>query len=262
MSARPAFVAFALCGMRLTSGGRWGMVGAVMMRIKSLVLALAGLCVCGGAAASAVEVILTGGVALRSWEILRGPAKHDKWWANFVRASTIRIAQAREENPKVKIRWVVYRPAYITRGLEEKEDYLTKIRNLAKQYSVNLVFVDTAEQAYKAINTAPQGGERIHAFYYFGHSNAHAFMLDYSNSIIGASKQWIHEDDLAARLNRAAFAPDAKCFSYGCYTGLSMSAKWRAAIGIPMLGNEASTRYQPVGDGRLPEGAGKWTYGM
>lgn len=237
----------------------WGMVSPVITRIKHWGLLAAALWF-SCAAASAVEVILTGGVALKTWENLRGPARHDNWWANFVRASTVRMSLARQENPNIKFVWIVYRPAYITRGREEGKDYVNNIRDLAKKYNAKLVFVDTAEQAYRAINSAPTGGERITSFYYFGHSNAHAFMLDYSNSIIGSSKQWMHENDLAARLQRSSFAPGAKCYSYGCYTGLSMSKKWREATGLPMQGNTASTRYQPVGDGRMPEGAGRWTY--
>lgn len=217
--------------------------------------ALAGLC---SPAAQGVEVILTGGVALKTWENLRGPARHDNWWANFVRASTVRMTLARQENPSVKFTWIVYRPAYITRGKEEQKDYLSMIRDLAQKYDAKLVFVDTVDEAYKAINDAPRGKERITSFYYFGHSNAYAFMLDYSNTIIGSSKQWIHEKDLAKRINRNVFDPNAKCFSYGCYSGRSMSAKWKEAFGVPMLGNTESTRYQPVGDGRMPEGAGKW----
>lgn len=233
------------------------MFSDVMMRIKHWGLALAGVFACCSMS-SAVEVILTGGVALKTWENLRGPARHDNWWANFVRASTVRMTLARQENPNVKLLWIVYRPAYITRGREDGQEYISRIRDLAVKYRAKLVLVDTADEAYRAINSAPSGGERIHAFYYFGHSNAHAFMLDYSNTIIGSSKQWIHENDLATRLSRAAFSPNAKCISYGCYTGVSMSAKWKAALGIPMSGNTASTRYQPVGDGRMPEGAGRW----
>lgn len=236
----------------------WGMVRGVMRSVRQWGLLLAaalGMC---GSMASAVEVILTGGVALKSWEILRGPAKHDNWWANFVRASTVRMELARRENPNVKFTWIVYRPAYITRGKEEGKNYLSMIRDLAAKYNAKLVFVDTADQAYAAINNAPRGKERITSFYYFGHSNAQAFMLDYSNSIIGSSKQWIHEDDLAKRIRRNVFAPNAKCYSFGCYSGRSMSAKWKAAFGVPMVGNTESTRYQPVGDGRMPTGAGKW----
>lgn len=208
--------------------------------------------------ASAVEVILTGGVALKKWENLRGPARHDNWWANFVRASTVRMELAKRENPAVKITWIVFRPAYITRGHEDGKDYVTMIRELSAKYKVKLVFVDTAAQAYAAINSAPRGSEPITSFYYFGHSNAHAFMLDYSNAIIGASKQWIHENELATRLRRQSFARNAQCFSYGCYTGRSMSQKWRQVLGIPLMGNTDSTRYQPVGDGRMPVGAGRW----
>ena len=208
--------------------------------------------------ARGVEVILTGGVALKSWEYLRGPAKHDNWWANFVRASTIRIQLARQENPAQRIVWIVFRPAYVTRSREERRDYVKMIRETAAKYHVQLVYADTAAQVYRAINVAPRGSDRVTSFFYFGHSNAHAFMLDYSNSIIGASKQWLHEDELAFRINRNIFAPGARCESYGCYTGLSMSAKWKAAFGVYLRGNTASTRYQPVGEGRLPEGTGKW----
>lgn len=233
------------------------MVSLVMMSIRQCALLLAGIWVCSSMA-SAVEVILTGGVALKTWENLRGPARHDNWWANFVRASTIRMEMTRRENPNAKFVWIVYRPAYITRGKEEQKDYISMIRETANKYRANLVLVDTADQAYKAINNAPRGGEKITSFYYFGHSNAHAFMLDYSNSIIGSSKQWIHENDLATRIRRDVFAPKAVCCSYGCYTGQSMSARWKKAFGMPMRGNTASTRYQPVGNGLLPVGAGKW----
>ncbi len=208
--------------------------------------------------AQAVDVVLSGGVALKSWEKLRGPVAHDNWWANFVRAATVHIDQVQKKNPKAKIVWIVYRPAYIARGREDGKDYIPMIREQAAKRRVKLVFVDTADQAYNAINRA--GGNRglITSFFYFGHSNAHAFMLDYSNAIIGSSKHFMHEKELAARINRRAFAPNAQCWSYGCYTGNSMSATWRKAVGIPMWGNTESTRYQPVGWGELPTGAGDW----
>lgn len=234
------------------------MVVHVTNAMKKWGIIIAGLCACAPVS-SAVEVILTGGVALKTWEHLRGPAKHDNWWANFVRASTVRMGIARSENPSAHFVWIVFRPSYITRGKEDGKDYVSRIRDLAPKYNAKLVFVDTADQAYSAINNAAHGSDRITTFYYFGHSNAHAFMLDYSNNIIGVSKHWIHEKDIAKRIRRDIFAPNAQCFSYGCYTGRSMSAKWKEALGIPMLGNTESTRYQPVGDGRMPVGAGEWT---
>ena len=208
--------------------------------------------------AQAVQVIMTGGVALRSWENNRGPLAHDNWWANFVRASTIQMEITRSKDPNAKIVWLVYRPAYVTRGAENKTDYVSRIRETAAKYRTKLVFFDTMDQMYKAINTAPKGKDRITHFYYFGHSNPNAFMLDYSNYIVAASTVWMHEDDLAKRIKPGVFAPDAECWSYGCYTGRSMSQKWKQATGASMWGNLESTRYQPVGDGKLPQGVGKW----
>lgn len=208
--------------------------------------------------AHAVDVVLSGGVALKSWEKLRGPVAHDNWWANFIRAATVHMDLTLMKRPDAKITWIVYRPAYISRGKEEGKDYISMVKEQAAKRKVKLVFVDTAEQAYTAINNAPRGAEKITSFYYFGHSNAHAFMLDYSNAIIGSSKHWMHEKDLAAKMNPSAFAPDAECHSFGCYTGLSMSKVWHKALGIPLWGNTESTRYQPVGDGRMPSGNGHW----
>lgn len=207
---------------------------------------------------SAVDVVLSGGVALKSWEKLRGPVAHDNWWANFIRAATVHIDIVQQKRPDAKITWIVFRPAYISRGKEEGKDYVSMIKEQAAKRKVKLVFVDTAAQAYAAINQAPSNKEKITSFYYFGHSNAHAFMLDYSNTIIGSSKHWIHEKDLATRLKPSAFAPNARCYSYGCYTGLSMSQEWKKAIGLPLWGNTESTRYQPVGDGCMPTGNGRW----
>jgi hypothetical protein len=205
-----------------------------------------------------LEVIMAGGVALRSWEVYRGPSAHDNWWANFIRASTVQMSITKAKKPGERIVWIVFRPAYITRGRENKTAYISRIRETAAKYRAKLVFVDTADAAFAAINKAPRKGEKINSFYYFGHSNPHAFMLDYSNVIIGASTQWMHENDLATKIRRDIFAPDAECWSYGCYTGRSMSAKWKAAFGVPLWGNLGSTRYQPVGEGRLPAGASRW----
>lgn len=228
------------------------MLGAVMKRGFLLALCL-GLC----SVAQAANVILTGGVALRSWENNRGPVAHDNWWANFVRGSTVEISLLRQKDPNARITWIVYRPSYKTRSEENKVDYLSKIAETAKKLKTKLVWVDTSEQAFKAI-AAEGKREPITGFYYFGHSNPHAFMLDYSNRIIAASTQWMHETDIDKYLKPEMFNPAADCWSYGCYTGQSMSAFWKKATGASMWGNTESTRYQPVGDGKLPEGAGKW----
>lgn len=208
--------------------------------------------------AQAVDVVLSGGSALTSWEHLRGASQHDKWWANFIRAATIRIDQLKSANPRARIVWVVFRPSYVTRGREDGKDYISLIREDAEKRGVKLIWVDTAQQAADAINNVPRGKDKISSFTYFGHSNRFAFMLDYSNNVMAASKQWIHEKDIARMLRREAFRPDADCRSYGCYTGLSMSAKWKESLGMPLMGNTDSTRYYPVSAGGLPEGAGRW----
>ncbi len=227
------------------------------MMKKSLCLFLFPLLFACAPLSHAVDVVLAGGVALKSWEHLRGPVAHDNWWANFIRASTVYMDKELKKRPDARFVWIVFRPSYITRGKEEGKDYISMIREQAAKRKARLIFVDTADEAYAAINRA--GRRRpITTFNYFGHSNAHAFMLDYSNSIIGSSKHFIHEDDLAKKLKREAFAKDAVCCSYGCYTGLSMTAVWKNALGFPLKGNTESTRYQPVGWGELPTGNGEW----
>lgn len=240
--------------MSLTAVQRGAMLGGDMKRL----LCLASLfCLFSAPLAHAGDVILTGGVALRSWEDFRGTNAHDNWWANFVRASTIKIGLLKEQNANARITWIVYRPAYLSRGKENKIDYVPKITETAGKLKVKLVWVDTAEQAFKAIAAAGRA-EKMNSFTYFGHSNAHAFMLDYSNDVMASSTQWMHEKDIEKYLSPSLFAPGADCRSFGCYTGNSMSAYWQRATQVPMWGNTESTRYQPVGDGRLPEGAGKW----
>lgn len=226
--------------------------------MKNARLLLIFLLVMLGSCAQAVEVILSGGVALKSWEHLRGPAAHDNWWANFIRAATVQMDMTRRKDANEPIVWIVYRPSYVSRGKEDGKNYVKMIQEQASKRRVKLVWVDTAAQAFTAINNAPKAGGPINSFFYFGHSNAHAFMLEYSNDVIGASTQWMHEDDLATSLKRSAFAQDAYCRSFGCYTGNSMSAKWNKVMGFPLWGNTEATRYHPVSNGCLPMGKGRW----
>lgn len=159
-----------------------------------LFLALALLA--GGTGLShAVHVVMCGGPALRQWEGLRiQPDRHDNWWANFVRASTIRIAQIQQKDPSARITWIVYRPGYATRGREDGKPYTRWIADLASKYKIKLVWVDSADQAIRALNSSPRfRGDFVESFYYFGHSNCFAWMLDYGNNIMAVSTEWIHE---------------------------------------------------------------------
>src|SRR5207244_10862991 len=73
-------------------------------------------------------IILTGGVSLYAWEKFKGPAAHDHWWANFVRASRIRFEQLRNEaGADAKITWLVYKEGYKKRGQQEGRDLIQLI---------------------------------------------------------------------------------------------------------------------------------------
>lgn len=170
-----------------------------------LLLALA--LVLGGTGMSrAVHVVMCGGPALKQWEGLRiQPDRHDNWWANFVRASTVRIAQIQQADPGARITWIVYRPGYVTRGKEDGKPYTKWISDLAAKYKTKLVWVNTADQAIRALNSSPRfQGDKVESFYYFGHSNCFAWMLDYGNNIMAVSTEWIHETDLN-RIRRDIF---------------------------------------------------------
>lgn len=206
----------------------------------------------------AVHVIITGGPCLMKWEGLRIKAeRHDNWWANFVRASTIRISQIQAVEPNAKICWVVFKPGYVTRSKEDNKPYVQWINDLGRKYKVKLVWVNTSQQTINALNNAPRHGGPIQSFYYFGHSNPYALMLDYSNDHMAVSTHYIHETDLS-RIKPEIFHPSADCWSYGCYTGLSMTHWWKKFLGVPLWGNTESTQYAPVSSGMLPSASGKW----
>ena len=209
------------------------------------------------ASAQGEHVILCGGPALRQWEDFRvSNDQHDRWWANFVRASTLRMAEIRRAYGKqAKLTWIVYRPGYVTRGSEDGKPYTTWIQENATKRNCELIWVNSGPEAIRAINSRPANG--VLTFDFFGHSNRHAFMLDYGNKIMAASKAWIHEDDLG-KIRRKVFSKRALCQSYGCHTGESMSAKWHRALGVKLIGAHGKTDYVVVGQGRLPTVSGRW----
>lgn len=203
------------------------------------------------------HVILCGGPALRKWENLRvSNEQHDRWWANFIRASTLRMAEIRRAYGKeAKLVWIVYRPGYVTRGKADGKPYTKWIQDNATKRNCELVWINSGPECIRAINARPS--RSIATFDFFGHSNRHCFLLDYGNQIMAVSQAWLHENDLR-RINRSVFSPKALCQSYGCHTGESMSSVWHKAIGIPLIGARGKTDYIPVGQGHLPVVMGKW----
>ena len=213
------------------------------------------LCLTGRSFAD--HVIVTGGPALRAWENFRIPdEQHDRWWGNFVRASTLRMDEiSRAYGPSAPIVWIVYRPSYVNRGKEDNQPYTRWIADVAAHRHATLVWVDDGPQLISAINNRPK--RSIHTFDYFGHSNCFCFMLDYGNHVMAACTAWLHEDDVK-KLNSSVFAPNAYCKSWGCHTGESMSLKWKSALGIPLEGANGKTDYTVVSKGLLPAVDGGW----
>jgi len=207
--------------------------------------------------ASAEHVILTGGPALRKWENYRVSAdQHDRWWANFVRASTLRMAEIRTAYGKdAPLVWIVYQPGYTARGREDGKPYTSWISQLASERRATLIWINSGGDFIRAMNGRPRGS--VQTFDYFGHSNRYCFLLDYSSDIMAACTAWVHERDLP-RLSASVFSSNAYCKSWGCHTAESMSDKWKSATGQPLEAATGPTNYDKVGQGTLPTSSSGW----
>ena len=203
------------------------------------------------------HVIVAGGPALRKWEDLRTKEdQHDRWWANFIRASTLRMAEIRKAyGPNAPLVWIVYQPSYQARAREDGKPYTTWISEVAAERRASLIWFNDSGSFIRAMNSRPKGS--IQTFDFFGHSNRHAFMFDYGADIMAASTAWLHERDLS-KLKSSVFAPNAYCKSWGCHTGESMSAVWKSKLGIPLEGATGATTYTVLSQGLLPVSRGSW----
>ncbi|MES2437653.1 MAG: hypothetical protein V4584_01215 [Verrucomicrobiota bacterium] len=203
------------------------------------------------------HVIVTGGPAMRKWENLRVTAdQHDRWWANFVRASTLRMAEVRKAyGSGASLVWMVYQPGYQSRAREDGQPYTSWIAEQAAKRSASLIWFSSTGEFIQKLNSRPRGS--IETFDFFGHSNRYAFMFDYSSDIMGASTAWLHERDLP-RIKSSIFSGNAYCKSWGCHTGESMSAVWKRATGVALEGAKGPTSYTQVGQGTLPVVKGSW----
>lgn len=204
------------------------------------------------------HVIVTGGPALRKWENLRTVSdQHDRWWANFVRAGTMRIDEIRRAyGSDAGITWYVFQPGYITRGREDGKPYTQWITEQATKRNVRLIWFQTGPGFIQALNKQARGS--IETFDFFGHSNRHAFMFDYGNDVMAASSAWLHENDLS-KIKGSIFAKNAYCKSWGCHTGESMTQAWKRAVGVPLEGAKGPTDYRALSAGMMPVVKGSWT---
>ncbi len=210
------------------------------------------------AAVHAEHVIVSGGPSLRRWENLRVEQdQHDRWWGNFIAPASYRMDEIRKAyGSGAKVVWIVHQRGYQARGREDGKPYTTWISSQAAKRNATLVWVNTTEDLIRAINSRPRGS--IQTFDFFGHSNRHAFMLDYGSDIMAASTAWLHERDLS-RIRSSVFDRNAYCKSWGCHTGESMSAAWGRTVGIPLEGAKGPTMYTKVGSyGQMPFVRGSW----
>lgn len=205
-------------------------------------------------------ILLTGGVSLMEWEKYKGPEAHDHWWANFVRATRIRMEQIRnEQGPDAKITWLVYKTGYVKRQQQEKVNLLSFIDSVRDKFKVKLVYFDKGSEVIDYLNYGqPRDRVKIANFEYFGHSNKACFLFDYSNEVDSASKAWLHENELDG-IHRGIFTKDAFVKSWGCHTGESMSKKWASATGTKMWGANGRTMYQMEDLPIISTPGGKWT---
>jgi hypothetical protein len=200
-------------------------------------------CLLHHAAAQDTEyVILSGGPALRKWEDLRRSGEqHDRWWANFIATAATRIKELRQANPQMPILWLVYRDAYARRSMADGKPYLQWIAEKQAKYNCRVVFFSSGRDVIGHMN-AGRSQRKIGGFEFYGHSNKHCFMFDYSSDNYGTSSSWLHEVDLKY-LNRSSFARNAYCHSWGCHTGESMSAVWKKVTGLTLIGAVGKTDY-------------------
>jgi len=204
-------------------------------------------------------IIVTGGVALMEWEKYKGPEAHDHWWANFVRASRIRMEQLRQQyGPEAKITWLVYKTGYVRREAQEKQNLLPFIQSVAQKLNAKLVYFEKGQEVINYLNYGRMRNQfKIAGFEYFGHSNRACFLFDYSNEVDSASKVWLHETDLI-KINPGIFTRDAFVKSWGCHTGESMNQKWASATGVRMWGAVGRTMYQMEDLPILSTAGGRW----
>lgn len=204
------------------------------------------------------HLILSGGPALRQWEDLRPERdRHDRWWANFIRAATMHMDNIRAAyGPNATLVWMLPKTPYIKRSREDNKPYIQWIRENAAKRKARIIWVESSSDIIRAINSQPANS--ITTFDFFGHSNKHCFLLDYSNDIIGASTIWLHKNELH-RLSRRPFTLHTVCKSWGCHTGESMSQHWRNATGVPMVGARGKTDYSALSFGKMPAINGSWT---
>ena len=208
-------------------------------------------------------VLISGGPALRSHERFKVNT-HDRYWGNFVDSALARVKELRKEfGSDDKITWLVFRPGYVRRGVEEKQDYLRILEERGALHGLIPIYFDDKEQLFTLLRRDGSPDRPLIArLEYYGHSNKKCLMFDYSNRVDGGAieTQVLHVDDLE-NISGSSFTPKAVCVSYGCHSGEEFSQRWRMVVGRPMVGAVGKTDYSAGGMPKLSERrGGSWVY--
>src|SRR5438552_18423983 len=91
-------------------------------------------------------IILVGGPSLKQWEKYK-TQPHDHWWANFVRAARLRTEQIQSQYGQDQmITWLIYKPGYLDRAVQEKQDLIGYINSIRDKFGINLVWFNDGSE--------------------------------------------------------------------------------------------------------------------
>jgi hypothetical protein len=203
-------------------------------------------------------IVVVGGPSLHTWEQYKAQP-HDHWWANFVHSARVRTEQLRAQlGPDALITWLVYKPGYVDRGLQEHQDLISDINSIRDKFHLHLVYFSHGGDVIEYLNHGQsRDAVKISGLEYFGHSNRACFLFDYSNVVDSASKAWLHESELK-NIDHRDFARGAYAKSWGCHTGESMSKLFHDATGVRMVGAIGKTDFSTGELPALSSIGGKW----
>ncbi|MEM9444136.1 MAG: hypothetical protein AAGA18_02175 [Verrucomicrobiota bacterium] len=210
------------------------------------------------------HIIVSGGPALRYFEKYKKENTHDRYWGNFIDAPIARLPQIRAQmQPNDQLTWLVFRPAYITRGLENQSDLISAVKKKLSDQGMKPYWFNSRKELIHYLNKGVNRKELpIARVEYFGHSNKRTWMFDYSNNLDGAVAEplLLHISHIK-EIKRSAFAEDAISKSWGCHSGEAFTLAWQKHTKTPMKGAVGKTDYSNGGIPFISTPEGYWTFG-
>ncbi len=228
-----------------------------MIRVGALLVLV---CLAAVPARAIEHMIVSGGPALNFFERTK-EERHDRYWGNFIDSASARIRQLQAELPEGEIMtWHVFRPAYETRGREERINYIFLVEERARELGVRMFWFGSRHDLFYYMNRGKdRARHKISRWEYFGHSNKRTLMFDYSNLLDGAALEpmIVHISHLA-EIDPGVFHPGARCQSWGCHSGEEFSDAWFQRFGVPMIGAIGKTDYSRGGIPYISTPGGRW----